>query len=96
MQSAVKLRQEIMQVASGDLPMSKACPFVRRFFEVHGKVTKSAMKGKAIREYREMAAEVFKLLPREDSLTVKAETIFVGRGAAVMAQRYLDDNKSDE
>ncbi len=89
-----------MQVAAGDMPRSKACPAVRHFFEVLERVTRRVKqpKGKKagpqpmehLREFREMYAEVFKLLPREDTLLLgKAETIFIGPGADEAADEEL-------
>jgi hypothetical protein len=81
-----------MRVAAGDLPMGKACAFVRRYFQVLAKVGNSAVrKGRALREFREMNAEVFKLLPREDTLRLgSAETIVVGEGADERADEIIE------
>jgi len=94
--SAVKIRHEIMRVFAGDLPLAHCSPRVRRYMQVLDKVAKSALKGKTLREFREMNAEVFKLLPREDTLTVRAETIMVGAGADEAADEAIEELNGGE
>ena len=59
--------------------------------QVLDSVGRKAIKGKALREFREMNAEVFKLLPREDTLVHRAETIMVGPGADEAADEYPEE-----
>jgi hypothetical protein len=91
--SAVKIRHEIMRVFAGDLPLAHASPRVRRYMQVLDSVGRKAIKGKALREFREMNAEVFKLLPREDTLIHRAETIMVGPGADEAADEALAEGE---
>jgi hypothetical protein len=70
-----------MRLFAGDLQLKDASPRVRRYMQVLDKLAKSALNGKGLREFREMNAEVFKLLPREDTLVIRPEVIRFGPGA---------------
>ena len=53
------------------------------FLDVIEKKGKEALKGKGSREFAELARTLVSMLPREDALLIgKAETIYVGPGAA--------------
>jgi len=91
--AAAKLRHEMLLVASGEMPKSKASPRVRGFYDVLDKAQKDALKGKARREYREQFGDVLGLLPKEDTLTIRAETIMVGPGADEAADEALAEGE---